>query len=421
VVFTLLGNDRDMSDALSGMQSRFVMEDIMDRIVSRRATLAFAPGLLLAASLMRFDSALARSVATPIAATPGATDRLTALLNASVDSGIPGVVLRAQAKGKQPIYAAAGLANMEESTPISIRDRFRIYSVTKTFTATVVLQLVDENVLSLDDTVTKWLSDPEVLDIPNTDTITLRQLLNHTSGIYDYFDDDSPFINDAFLGENADWSKIWTPLELLTYAGAENHAPYNEPGIASHYANTNYVLIGLIVEEATGNRFADELQKRILTPLKLTETSLPQDVPIITGTVDGYHSLEGELVNLTASNASWAWTAGGMVSTLDDLATFSAAAFSGSLLSPESFAEMVTFVPEKPGAQWGWGFGIYRRDSPAGTMMAMDGESAGFSSAMVWLPDLDVSLVMLGNLGGSPLFDQLRDQIIADIAEHGLS
>src|SRR4051794_1218367 len=277
-----------MFDALSGIQTRVVKEDIMDRTVSRRATLAFAPGLLLAASLLRFDSVLARSVATPIAATPTTADRLTALLNASVDSGIPGVVVRAQAKGEQPIYAAAGLASMEKSTPISISDRFRIYSVTKTFTATVVLQLVDEKVLSLDDAVTKWLSDPEVLDIPNTDTITLRQLLNHTSGIYDYFDDDSPFINDAFLGENADWTRIWTPQELLTYAGAENHAPYNEPGIAFHYANTNYVLIGLIVEAATGNRFTDELQERILTPLKLTETSLPQDDPIITGTVDGY-------------------------------------------------------------------------------------------------------------------------------------
>jgi D-alanyl-D-alanine carboxypeptidase len=408
-----------MFDALSGMQSRFVTEDPMDCIVSRRATLAFAPSLLLAASLMRFDSALARSLSTPIAAAPDASDRLTALLNEAVESGIPGVVLRAQVEGQQPIYAAAGLARMEESTPISVSDRFRIYSITKTFTAIVVLQLVDEGVLSFDDTVTKWLSAPEVLDIPNTDTITLRQLLNHTSGIYDYFDDESPFINDAFLGENADWSRIWTPLDLLTYAGAENHAPYSEPGSASHYANTNYVLIGLIVEAATGNRFTDELQKRILTPLKLTETSLPQDEPIITETVDGYQSLEGDLVNVTASNASWAWTAGGMVSTLDDLAIFSAAAFSGSLLSPESFAEMVTFVPEKPGFEWG--FGIYRVDSPAGTELAMDGESAGFSSAMIWLPDLDVSLVMLANLGGSPLFEQLRDQVIADIAEHGLS
>jgi D-alanyl-D-alanine carboxypeptidase len=153
--------------------------------------------------------------------------------------------------------------------------------------------------------------------------------------------------------------------------------------------------------------------------LKLTETTLPQDEPIITGTVDGYQSLGGDLVNLTASNASWAWTAGGMVSTLDDLAIFSDAVFTGSLLSPESFAEMFSFVSEKPGFQLG--FGIYRVDSPAGTVLAMDGESAGFSSAMAWLPDLNVSLVMLGNIGGSPLFDQLRDQLIADIAEHGLN
>ncbi len=111
----------------------------MDRIVSRRATLAIAPGLLLAASLMRFDSALARSLSTPIAAAPGAADRLTALLNSAVESGIPGVVLRAQVEGQEPVYASAGLASMEQSTPISVSDRFRIYSITKTFTAIVVL------------------------------------------------------------------------------------------------------------------------------------------------------------------------------------------------------------------------------------------------------------------------------------------
>lgn len=394
----------------------------MDRIVSRRSTLAVAPGLLLAASLMRFDSAFARSIATPAAtpATLSTADRLAALLNAGVDSGIPGVVLRVQAEGQQPIHIAAGMASMEQSTPIAPSDRFRIYSITKTFTAIVVLQLVDEGMLSLDDTVTKWLSAPEVREIPNTDAITLLQLLNHSSGIYDYFDDESPFINDAFLGENADWSRIWTPLEMLAYAGADNHAPYNEPGKGTHYSNTNYVLLGLIVEKATGNRFGDEVQTRILTPLKLTQTALPQDVPIITGTVDGYHSLDGDLINVTASNASWAWAAGGMISTLDDLATFSDAVFTGELISPESFAKMFTFDPKTQlGPQLG--LGVYRADSPAGTILAMDGGSAGFNSDMIWLPDLGISLVMLANLGGSPLIEQLRDQVIADIAEHDLN
>ena len=150
-----------------------------------------------------------------------------------------------------PLLGAAGVASREGQTPLRATDRFRLYSIAKTFTAIVVLQLADAGVLSLDDPVRRWLDAPAVARIPHTDRITLRQLLTHTSGIYDYQDEaDSPFYVDAFFGPGADWSRVWAPPELLAYADGARHAPYFAPGQGVAYANTNYVLLGLLVEAA---------------------------------------------------------------------------------------------------------------------------------------------------------------------------
>jgi D-alanyl-D-alanine carboxypeptidase len=170
-----------------------------------------------------------------------------------------------------------GVASLETQTPLKETDRFRNYSIAKTFTAIVVLQLADEAVLTLDDTVAQWLDDPAVGRIPNVDTATLRQLLNHTSGIYDFADDtDSPFWEDAFLGPDVDWAKVWTLDEVLAYADGANHAPYFAPVEGYHYSNTDYILLGMIVEKATGGPFSDELTRRILDPLGLADTSWPK-------------------------------------------------------------------------------------------------------------------------------------------------
>src|SRR5262245_41256929 len=155
---------------------------------------------------------------------------LDAILEGAVADGFPGIALYVEQAGKQLYFGAAGVSSIEQEKPLKPNDRQRIYSIAKTFTAIVTLQLVDEGVLSLNDTVTKWLDDPAVLRIPNVDQITLYQLLVHTSGIYDFFDETGTFLFDAFLGPNADWSKLWTPSELLAYADGANHAPYGAPG-----------------------------------------------------------------------------------------------------------------------------------------------------------------------------------------------
>jgi CubicO group peptidase (beta-lactamase class C family) len=244
--------------------------------------------------------------------------------------------------------------------------------------------------------VAEWLDDPVVERIPNIDEMTLHQLLNHTSGVYDYADADSPFWQDAFFGPGADLTRAWAPQELLAYADGAEHAPYFPPGEDYHYANTDYILVGLMIEAATGNRLADELRSRILDPLELTDTSLVGDESVSHDHVDGYQLIEGELVNVSAINLSWAWAAGGMVSTTSDLARFARAVFSGELLSPASFEAMFTVVPG-PAPGFESGLGIYTSETANGKLVGSDGSGAGYNSAMMRLPEADVTVILLIN------------------------
>jgi D-alanyl-D-alanine carboxypeptidase len=323
---------------------------------------------------------------------------LDAVLQGAVDDGFPGIVLQVERGGKTIYAGAAGVSNIETGKPLKTKDRHRIYSITKAFTALVTLQLVDEGVLSLDDTITKWLDDPAVTRIPNVDQVTLRQLLVHTSGIYDFADDtDSSFWIDAFLGPNADWAKVWTPFELLAYADGAKHAPYGAPGEKYVYSNTNYILVGLIIEKATGETFGDELRRRILTPLALHDTFFVEDATLPKGTVDAYQRVEGQLVSLSGTNLGWAWTFGGMVSTTADLARFARAIYGGELISPSSFTEMFDFFPAKHEGYYE-GIGVYKTDTPSGQIYGTDGTGPGANSAMFRLDEADLTVILIDNM-----------------------
>ena len=365
--------------------------------LSRRTLFRHAAAAGLAAPAL---AALATSGTSVAVAADSVSASLDEVLQNAVAGGFPGIALSVERAGKSIYAGAAGVASIEQKTKLKASDRQRIYSIAKTFTSIVTLQLVDEGVLSLDDTVAQWLDAPTVIRIPHMDRVTIRQLLLHTSGIYDFADDtDSSFWLDAFMGPDADPSKVWTQEELLAYADGANHAPYFAPGEGYHYSNTNYILIGLIVEEATGHTFGAELQTRILDPLALGDTFLAEGAMMPDRTVDAYQAVEGTLISLNGVNAnlSWAWTFGGMVSTLKDLARFSRAVHGGELLSPAAFKEMFTFVPsDKPGKFEG--MGVYKIETPSGELVGMDGVGPGANSAMMRHPEADLTVVILDNM-----------------------
>lgn len=383
--------------------------------LNRRALLTAVSGALLASALG--SSILAATPATPPdSGGAGTLAELDAILASGIENGLPGIAVAVERGGTLVYSSAAGVASIESQVPLKASDRFRIYSITKTFTAIVVLQLVDEGVLTLDDRVTDWLDDPAVGRIPDIDRVTVGHLLRHTSGIYDFMDDsDSPFWDDAFLGPQADWAKVWTIDELLAYADQDNHASYFPPGTSDHYSNTNYLLLGMIAERASGRTFRDELQSRILAPLDLRDTELAEGGNMPAGTVNGYHLVEGEPVNISASNLSWIWTAGAIVSTTEDVLRFARAVLSGALLSDASFAEMMTFAPTRQAGMGdlAWGMGLDRMTTLNGQLTGMDGGSAGFTSTMTWHDEADVIVVALTNLGNDRSLSTIRDAVMA--------
>ena len=358
---------------------------------------------------------------TPAAATPTSgvarTSGFDDVLQAGISQGLTGVALAVHQDGEVLFDGVAGLANGEAQTPLAPTDRFRIYSITKTFTAVLVLQLVEEGVLSLDDTVADWLDDPAVARIPNVEQITLRQLLTHTSGVYDYFAEDSPFWQDAYLGEDADWSRVWSPEELLAYADGANHAPDFAPGEGVHYSNTGYILLGLIVEEATAQPFADRLHQQILDPLGLTDTFFAATEPVPGETVQGYHLFGGDLVNVSATHLSAQWTEGGMVSTTRDLMRFGDALFGGELLAPASLEEMLTFIPSEMSGV-AWGMGVAQMHTAAGDLVGMKGDGPGFAARLFRLPERDLTLVLLTNTNREDeTVDVLFEQVVQTALE----
>ena len=249
--------------------------------------------------------------------------------------------------------------------------RFRIGSVTKTFVAALVLQLVEEGRLGLEDTVEHWLPGR----IPNGRAITVRHLLSHTAGLFDYVQD------GRVLGDH---ERRWRPEELVSLAVA--HPPeQTTPGGRFTYSSTNYVVLGLIAEEAADAPLERQLREHLFGPLRLSRTSF---VPgeIRGRHVHGYRSpsrdgiVTGPPVDTSREPAWWTWAAGAIVSTADDLQRFFAALLRGRVLSPALLREMETLVPA---GRLRYGLGIATVPTPCGRAWGHSGNVQG-TIAVAW-------------------------------------
>jgi D-alanyl-D-alanine carboxypeptidase len=248
----------------------------------------------------------------------------------------PGVVAEVRSSGIG-WSGVRGLADIERQLPLTANARFRIGSVTKVFVAALVLQLVAEGELKLDA--------PAGDHLPQVDpdsALTVRRLLNHTSGLGDYTEDASVLEPYRYNRDH-----VWKPQALVARAPASRY----RPGARWVHSNTNFVLLGLLVEAVTGSSVADELRSRIFEPLRLRSTELPADTTMRSPHARGYMPGENPLfpsrdalTDVTDLHPSWAWTAGGIVSTAGDVARFLAALLEGELLSPRLLAQMLETV-----------------------------------------------------------------------------
>ncbi|PDZ43397.1 serine hydrolase domain-containing protein [Bacillus wiedmannii] len=273
--------------------------------------------------------------------------------------GFPGILAKTSEGGKTWSYAA-GVANLSSKKPMKTDFRFRIGSVTKTFTVTVVLQLAEENRLNLDDSIEKWL--PGVIQGNGYDDkqITIRQVLNHTSGIAEYTRSKSFNLMDT--------KKSYRAEELVKMG--ISMPPDFAPGKSWSYSNTGYVLLGILIETVTGNSYAEEIENRIIEPLELSNTFLPGNSSVIPGTkhARGYIQLDGasEPKDVTYYNPSMGSSAGDMISTADDLNKFFSYLLGGKLIKEQQLKQMLTTVPTGEAALGRYGLGIYETKLPNG-------------------------------------------------------
>lgn len=250
---------------------------------------------------------------------------------------IPGAIVGVWSPNSGDLVMLKGKADIKAGADMKSADRVRICSITKTFTVTVVLELVDEGKLGLDDKISKFDIGVEV---PNADQVTIRQLCNMTAGIFNYSDD------ETFLKTyTEDPNKVWKPEEQVALAVA--HPPYFPPGKGWHYSNTNSIILGMIVQKITGKDIASEIQSRLVDDLKLTNTYYPEGTGVEGAHAHGYVGGDREeLTDVTYMfNPSGMGASGALISNLGDLKTWVISLAKGDLLKKDTQTQRTTFVP----------------------------------------------------------------------------
>jgi D-alanyl-D-alanine carboxypeptidase len=384
-----------------------------------RKNFAVSGRVLLALVVCALTVALA-GVATSGAAKPSAKQpayaaKLRAEMPALLkESAIPGAVVLVESPGKGNWSGTFGTAVLGKRVPMKIGDLFRVGSNTKTMTATVILQLVEEGKLKLKDPISKFEKG-----VPNGQNISIQQLAEMRSGLFSYSFD--PGFNKTL---DTQPKKAWKPQELLKIAF--KHKNNFRPGAKFEYSNTNIILLGLVIEKLTGETATEAFHERLFAPLGLKHTLLPEldDASIPgphaqgymfgtnTSTIDSYAlpeseqagALEGTVKpNLyTDDNPSWAWTAGSAISTPHELATYARALGTGKgLLSPKmQKVRMNSIRPLAPGAPVGYGIGIAQF---APGIIGHDGQVPGFSSFMAYDSKTGDVIIIAVNLSASPV------------------
>jgi D-alanyl-D-alanine carboxypeptidase len=360
---------------------------------------------LLAASalaMLGISTADAQARETP---SRGTGPRLQAILDRAVRSPqttFPGVALYVRRPGQRAWSGAAGRASIRSTRQMRPRDRFRAGSIMKTFVATATLQLVEEGRFELDDPLPAVLPRRLIARFPEADQITVRMLLNHTSGLGEY---SGPSHDREILG---DPHRRWAVSELLDRAAAQPR--FGAPGERHAYANTNYNLLGLVLEQATGKPWRAVVRERVIERLRLTHTSLPEPGPAPTGRdiAHGYELVNGRLVDVTGVDSSMAGAAGGnaLLTSTEDLSRFLRAVLAGRLFQrSETLKAMRTLTPAADDhGLTGYGLGLERRVLPGGVeLLGHMGTAAGYRAYMFHLPAQRIDLAMVTTTPDDPM------------------
>ena len=316
------------------------------------------------------------------------------------ESGLAGVNLAVSLADGRVVTAAAGQADRETGEPLRPEHRMLAGSVGKTYAVALLLQLVAAGRLGLDDPVAGFFADaPWYARLANAEDLTVRRLANHTSGLPRWVF--QPALWQA-LGSDPD--RRWTGAERL--ALILDLAPVHAAGEAFAYSDSNYILLGMIVERIAGHTYEDLLRQRIAAPLGLTRTT-PSDRRALDGLAAGYTKAENPFGlpakvaegGVYAVNPQFEWTGGGVITTAGDLARWARALYAGDVLSPAMRAQMVEpspFPTKLPGAAR-YGLGAIVRSTDLGPAHGHDGFMPGYVTSMSYYPQVDLAIAVQVN------------------------
>lgn len=329
---------------------------------------------------------------------------------------VPGIAVAVAVPGEGCWVNVSGFANTAVRLPLTMQDAFPIGSITKTFTATVILQLVQQGKLSLSAPISRW-----VPYVQHAHRITIRMLLQMTSGIYD---EPGLRLLKQMLGNPG---KAWTPQQVVRLAVA--HGPHGPPG-RFYYSNTNYMILGMVAQAVTGQPIQELISTRILRPLHLNHTSFPTAAALPHPVVQGYGMANGQVAAVTpAYNSrapiSVAGAAYAMTSTVGDLRVWVPALATGSLLSAAVQRQRLRLIPAS-------GLGSFRpfRGNPGtaalpeqyglgiasvGGLLGHDGSVPGYTADMFYLPAKKAAVIVLVN-GRNTTFEAFHGETVSDAA-----
>jgi D-alanyl-D-alanine carboxypeptidase len=352
----------------------------------------------------------------PLPTLAGLSGPLQAQLAAAVRLlHIPGAQATILLSDGEAWSGAAGFADVAARRPMTTADVFDVGSITKTFVAAEVLRLADSGTLRLDDPLSRWLPA-----YPGAAGITLRELLAHTSGLADYFANERLLIHLA-----ADPQAAWQPAALLTYVGK----PLFPPGTGWFYSNTNYLLLGRVIEAVTGRTLGAELAGRFFEPLGLEASALQSGTTMAPAPALGlparpYDRVAGSKVLFKdlgdgtgylpfTSLATSLDAAGSLVSTSSDLARWGADLYGGAVLAPASLQEMEdTSISTSYKPRFSYGLGAQRLTLEGFTSYGHGGACSGYRTALRYFPTLGASVAVLTNIDG-PDPDAIVAQLVA--------
>lgn len=313
----------------------------------------------------------------------------------------PGAILFVSHPQKGTWLGSAGVADLQTNAPLSPDARFRAGSIAKPFVAMTILQLVEEGKLSLDTPMAKVLPQEYRALFATADQITVQMLLNHSSGVPEWL---KPDTRGLIVAQS---SKVWKVRELLKLA-ADQPAVF-APGKGYSYSNTDYNLLGLIIENLTGMSWRDAVTQRVITPLGLQNTRLPApgDSSMPEGFMHGYQLVDGKMLDLSLTDPSVAGAAGGgaLVTSVADLARFWEAVRNGKLFQkPETLGKMMTFIDASgEGGIVGYGLGVEKYRLPGGLeLIGHLGGTAGYRSFTGYFPRLGLSMALAFSTQGDP-------------------